>query len=194
MFIALTHASGVHSHLWGSWRQSAPGPRFRVIGTAASTSSPPAWTVRKPCSWLVIPRDYPTGAPAGGALGPPTSRRPARNVRVRAGSVGSFSTRDSRGLFVATARCRSIRGMQSRPLRCWTPRAGPLQPRGSWRSAKPPQRPSDCTKQERTIAFGAVPSHARRRATGGLRARCDEGSTRLADGRWRAAAPAPAMA
>ena len=36
VFIALTHASGVHSHLWGSWRQSAPGPRFRVTGTAAS--------------------------------------------------------------------------------------------------------------------------------------------------------------
>jgi predicted dehydrogenase len=36
VFIALTHAGGVHSHLWGSWRQSAPGPRFRVTGTAAS--------------------------------------------------------------------------------------------------------------------------------------------------------------
>ncbi len=36
VFIALAHASGVHSHLWGSWRQSAPGPRFRVTGTAAS--------------------------------------------------------------------------------------------------------------------------------------------------------------
>jgi predicted dehydrogenase len=24
------------SHLWGSWRQSAPGPRFRVTGTKAS--------------------------------------------------------------------------------------------------------------------------------------------------------------
>jgi predicted dehydrogenase len=36
VFIALTHTGGVHSHLWGSWRQSAPGPRFRVTGTAAS--------------------------------------------------------------------------------------------------------------------------------------------------------------
>jgi predicted dehydrogenase len=35
-FIALTHANGVRSHLTGSWRQSAPGPRFRVTGTAAS--------------------------------------------------------------------------------------------------------------------------------------------------------------
>jgi predicted dehydrogenase len=33
MFIALTHESGVRSHLWGSWRQGSPGPRFRVAGT-----------------------------------------------------------------------------------------------------------------------------------------------------------------
>jgi predicted dehydrogenase len=35
-FIAITHANGVLCHLWGSWRESAPGPRFRVTGTAAS--------------------------------------------------------------------------------------------------------------------------------------------------------------
>jgi predicted dehydrogenase len=33
VFVALTHESGAHSHLWGSWRQGAPGPRFRVTGT-----------------------------------------------------------------------------------------------------------------------------------------------------------------
>jgi predicted dehydrogenase len=36
VFVAITHLSGVHSHLWGSWRQHAPGPRFRVTGTAAT--------------------------------------------------------------------------------------------------------------------------------------------------------------
>jgi predicted dehydrogenase len=36
VFLALTHAGGVLSHLWGSWRQSAPGPRFRVTGTSAT--------------------------------------------------------------------------------------------------------------------------------------------------------------
>jgi predicted dehydrogenase len=36
VFIALTHTGGAHSHLWGSWVQSAPGPRFRVTGTDAS--------------------------------------------------------------------------------------------------------------------------------------------------------------
>ena len=34
-FIALTHTGGGRSHLWGSRRQPAPGPRFRVTGTAA---------------------------------------------------------------------------------------------------------------------------------------------------------------
>jgi predicted dehydrogenase len=33
VFIALTHESGVRSHLWGSSRQGAPGPRFRAAGT-----------------------------------------------------------------------------------------------------------------------------------------------------------------
>jgi predicted dehydrogenase len=33
VFVALTHESGVRSHLWGSWRQGAPGPRFRAAGT-----------------------------------------------------------------------------------------------------------------------------------------------------------------
>lgn len=36
VFVALTHASGVQSHLWGSWRQGAPGPRFRVTGTTGT--------------------------------------------------------------------------------------------------------------------------------------------------------------
>ena len=36
VFVALTHTGGAHSHLWGSWVQSAPGPRFRVTGTHAT--------------------------------------------------------------------------------------------------------------------------------------------------------------
>ncbi len=36
VFVALTHAGGVRSHIWGSWRQSAPGPRYRVTGTEAT--------------------------------------------------------------------------------------------------------------------------------------------------------------
>ncbi len=33
VFVALAHANGARSHLWGSWSQGAPGPRFRVTGT-----------------------------------------------------------------------------------------------------------------------------------------------------------------
>jgi predicted dehydrogenase len=36
MFIALHHQGGVESHLWGSWRQAAPGPRFRVSGSTGT--------------------------------------------------------------------------------------------------------------------------------------------------------------
>ena len=36
VFVALRHASGAVSHLWGSWSQHAPGPRFRVTGSNAS--------------------------------------------------------------------------------------------------------------------------------------------------------------
>jgi predicted dehydrogenase len=36
VFVALRHSGGALSHLWGSWSQHAPGPRFRVTGSAAS--------------------------------------------------------------------------------------------------------------------------------------------------------------
>jgi predicted dehydrogenase len=36
MFVALTHRSGVRSHLWGSWWQGAPGPRIRAAGTTGA--------------------------------------------------------------------------------------------------------------------------------------------------------------
>jgi predicted dehydrogenase len=36
VFVALRHSNGAVSHLWGSWLQHAPGPRFRVTGTDAS--------------------------------------------------------------------------------------------------------------------------------------------------------------
>ncbi len=35
-FVALMHEGGVRSHLWGSYRQGSPGPRFRAAGTAGS--------------------------------------------------------------------------------------------------------------------------------------------------------------
>jgi len=36
VFMALTHRSGVRSHLWASALAAAPGPRLRVLGTSAA--------------------------------------------------------------------------------------------------------------------------------------------------------------
>lgn len=36
VFIALTHANGVHSHLWASSVAAQPGPRLRVMGSKAA--------------------------------------------------------------------------------------------------------------------------------------------------------------
>ena len=36
VFMAVTHAGGARSQLWGSWSQSAPGPRYRVTGSDAT--------------------------------------------------------------------------------------------------------------------------------------------------------------
>jgi predicted dehydrogenase len=36
VFMALQHTGGARSHLWGSWSQGAPGPRYRVTGTTGS--------------------------------------------------------------------------------------------------------------------------------------------------------------
>ena len=36
VFIAFTHHNGLRSHLWGSWRQGAPGPRLRATGTSGT--------------------------------------------------------------------------------------------------------------------------------------------------------------
>jgi predicted dehydrogenase len=44
VFIAVTHASGARSQLWGSWSQSAPGPRYRVTGSTATYVLGPADT------------------------------------------------------------------------------------------------------------------------------------------------------
>jgi predicted dehydrogenase len=44
VFIAVTHANDARAHLWGSWSQSAPGPRYRVTGTQASYVLGPADT------------------------------------------------------------------------------------------------------------------------------------------------------
>ena len=47
VFVALHHETGVESHLWGSWRQAAPGPRFRITGTTGTLHRGQPWTARR---------------------------------------------------------------------------------------------------------------------------------------------------
>ena len=90
VFVALTHESGVRSHLWASRRQGAPGPRIRAAGTEGayviqdvdgqeaqlrSGSSPTAaektgepWGVEPPERWGHVLRGD-TGQPAPSARG-----------------------------------------------------------------------------------------------------------------------------
>jgi predicted dehydrogenase len=47
VFVALAHRDGARSHLWGSWRQGAPGPRYRVSGTTATYVVPTLMDVQE---------------------------------------------------------------------------------------------------------------------------------------------------
>jgi predicted dehydrogenase len=47
VFVALTHENGARSHLWGSWSQGAPGPRYRVTGTTGSYVNPALMDVQE---------------------------------------------------------------------------------------------------------------------------------------------------
>ena len=87
VFVALTHESGVQSHLWGSLWQGAPGPRFRAAGTegtyviqdvdgqeaelrsgASPASKPGQWGVEPPERWGRILRGD-AGEPVPSARG-----------------------------------------------------------------------------------------------------------------------------
>jgi predicted dehydrogenase len=63
VFVAITHAGGVQSQLWGSWRQNAPGPRYRVTGTAASYVVVPDMDSQE--EWLVAGQSPATRADWG---------------------------------------------------------------------------------------------------------------------------------
>jgi predicted dehydrogenase len=63
VFVAITHVSGVQSHLWGSWRQNASGPRYRVTGTEASYVVVPDMDSQE--AWLVAGQSPATRADWG---------------------------------------------------------------------------------------------------------------------------------
>ena len=123
VFVALRHTSGAVSHLWGSWGQHAPGPRFRVTGSAASlvvttcdtqedvliTGASPAsvdtWESRRPPTW--------TGS----------SPRRLRHPSPWHVAHGTPTTRPSPGRCAATGHPRWKRPMPSRRRTCSRPPA-----------------------------------------------------------------------
>jgi predicted dehydrogenase len=112
-FIALTHRGGVHSHLWASWRQGNPGPRFRVAGTAAAytvdgldgqeaallaghtpASLGDAWGVEKPSAWGRLSRGS-DGEPVPSERGRWDTFYPAFASAVRGGGPPPVDPRDA---------------------------------------------------------------------------------------------------
>ena len=126
VFVALTHAGGARSHLWGSWSQGAPGSRFRVTGTEA------AYEVGGPMDGqedaLLAGRTPATegerwGDRAARALGRAAPGRRGRAGADRARAVGHASTRRSPRPSAGRAASRSTRATPSPPRRCSTPPA-----------------------------------------------------------------------
>ena len=127
VFVALTHESGVRSHLWGSWRQGAPGPRLRAAGTRAPTSSRTSIARRPGCAAENRPRQaaasgVPSHRTAGDTCCVVTSKSPC----LRRTAPGTCSTPRSPPRSGAAGRCRWTRGTPLRPRPCWTP-PGPVR-------------------------------------------------------------------
>ena len=109
VFIALTHVGGGRSHLWGSWTQGAPGPRFRVTGTAAAYVSGGPMDVQEE---LLLAGHTPA------SLGPAWGAEPALHWgRLHRGDAGEHvpSERGSwDGFYPAFA--RAVRGLEPVPV------------------------------------------------------------------------------
>ncbi|MGY1986569.1 Gfo/Idh/MocA family oxidoreductase [Blastococcus sp. SYSU DS0669] len=109
VFVALTHVAGGRSHLWGSWIQGAPGPRFRVTGTAASYVSGSPMDVQEE---LLLAGHTPA------SLGPAWGAEPALHWgRLHRGDAGEHvpSERGSwDGFYPAFA--RAVRGLGLAPV------------------------------------------------------------------------------
>jgi predicted dehydrogenase len=114
VFVALTHEGGVRSHLWGSWRQGSPGPRFRAAGTAGS------YVVDGVDGQEVLLRGGASPA-AAAAAGEPWGVEPAeRWGSLRRGDVVEpvQSARGSWDLFYP-AFAAAVRGAQPVPVDPW---------------------------------------------------------------------------
>ncbi len=109
VFVALTHGSGARSHLWGSWSQGAPGPRFRVTGTTGSYVN---GTLMDGQEDLLLAGHTPR------SLGPAWGAEPAlRWGRVHRGDDGEpVTTENGAWNTFYPAFARAVRGLGSVPV------------------------------------------------------------------------------
>ena len=121
VFVALRHAEGAVSHLWGSWSQHAPGPRFRVTGTQASLVVTTGDTQEDVLLTGATPATVARGAPRRSptSTGCPARRGPRRS-RCTAGR-GTPTTRPSPAPSAARARHPSRAPTPWPPPTCWRP-------------------------------------------------------------------------
>lgn len=106
VFVALRHDDGAVSHLWGSWSQHAPGPRFRVTGSAATLIVTPP-TPRRTCSSPArAPRRTRPGASSSSRTSTGSSPRRVRGRSRSKPAPGTPTTRPSPGPFGGRARPR----------------------------------------------------------------------------------------
>lgn len=111
VFIALAHESGVRSHLWGSGRQGAPGPRFRAAGTQG------AYVIQDVDGQEAQLRSGGSPATSGGQWG---TEPPERWGHLLRGDVSEPvpSARGSWDLFYP-AFAAAVRGEQPVPVNPW---------------------------------------------------------------------------
>ena len=109
VFVALTHANGARSHLWGSWSQGAPGPRFRVTGTTASYVVSALMDVQEE---LLLAGQTP--ASLGAQWGAEPAERWGRVVRGDEGEV--VPTRPGAWNFFYPAFAAAVRGLGPEPV------------------------------------------------------------------------------
>lgn len=109
VFVALTHAGGARSHLWGSWSQGAPGPRYRVTGTTGSYANP---------TLMDIQEDLLLAGHTPATLGEEWGVEPAeRWGRLHRGAAGEpVPTRRGRWDTFYPAFARAVRGLGPVPV------------------------------------------------------------------------------
>jgi predicted dehydrogenase len=111
VFVALTHASGVQSHLWGSYWQGAPGPRLRAAGTEG------AYVIQDVDGQEAVLRSGGSPASAGDQWGVEPPERWGRLLRGDAGEPVP-SERGAWNLFYP-AFAAAVRGERPVPVNPW---------------------------------------------------------------------------